>query len=59
MVAALRRIADMHHGEHECPNHDDEEYRSYVLDGEVCSTMRALVGMWAGHPDYDTTWEQG
>jgi hypothetical protein len=23
-----------------------------------CPTFTTLAGMWAGHPDYDTTWEQ-
>lgn len=53
-VAALRLIAAIHGVNHQC----------VPIPGLIgwteqpCETMRALASMWAGHPDYDTTWEQ-
>lgn len=53
-VAALRLIAGIHGVNHQC----------VPIPGLIgwteqpCETLRALASMWAGHPDYDTTWEQ-
>lgn len=61
-VAALRRIGDIHK-----PNANDDcivcgwddGYEDIPNESYPCATLRAVASMWAGHPDYDTTWEQG
>lgn len=56
-VAALRLIVVWHTGGHQCSGPEDG--CMFVHDFERCPTITAVASMWAGHPDYDTTWGQG
>lgn len=45
LAEATRKLLELHEGEHECPS-DPEWYRAYVVDGELCETVKLLAQGW-------------
>jgi hypothetical protein len=45
LAEATRKLLELHEGEHECPS-GPETYLAYVLDGELCDTVKALATGW-------------
>jgi hypothetical protein len=54
LVAAHRSILFYHSGAHECSGPDDN--CMWILDGEICPTVRALVSAFAGREGYLPEW---
>lgn len=45
LAEATRKLLELHEGEHECPS-GPEWYRAYVVDGELCETVKLLAQGW-------------
>jgi hypothetical protein len=56
---AHRAIVELHGRPHECSTYDhtgEVDNCSWCLDGDECSTLRALAAVYADHEDYRAEW---
>ena len=56
---AHRTIVELHGRPHECSTYDhtgEVDNCSWCLDGDECSTLRAIAAVWSDHEDYRAKW---